>query len=374
MKPETRAARGGEHPIDPSTGALVPPLHTSTTFARHPDYTLVGRASYARDEAPSFTPAEELLASLEGGAAALLFPSGMAAMAALLTATLQPGAHVVTSRVLYWGARSWLAAFARRWQVEVTQVDTSDLAALEAALRPGRTRWLWIETPANPSWEITDIAAAAALAHQAGARLAVDSTVATPVFSRPLSLGADVVMHSATKYLNGHGDVVAGALVTARADEDWALVRAHRHDAGVIVGPFEAWLLHRGLRTLFPRVRRQAATALELATRLARVTRVRYPGLPDDPGHAVASQQMHGGYGAMLSIFVGSSRERALQVAGRMKLFVRATSLGGTESLVEHRRSVEPPDSPVAPDLLRLSIGLEDVEDLWEDLEQALAG
>jgi cystathionine gamma-synthase len=375
VKPETLAARGA-HPIDPQTGALVPPIHTSTTFARDEAYRLLGGALYARDEAPSFGPAEDLLAQLEGGADALLFASGMAAASAAVGALTAPGAHLVASRVVYWGLRAWLERFARQWQVEVTWTDTTDAAALAAALRPGVTRLVWIETPANPTWEVTDIERAAELAHGAGALLVVDSTVATPVFCRPIALGADLVMHSATKYLNGHGDVVAGALVTARQDEAWAAIRAQRHDGGAILGPFEAWLLARGLRTLYPRVRAQAASALALASRLAGhpgVTRVRYPGLPGDPGHPVARRQMDGGFGAMLSIQVGS-RARALAVAGRLGLFVRATSLGGTESLVEHRASVEPPTSPVPDDLLRLSIGLEDPEDLWADLEGALAG
>ena len=356
VKPETLAARG-VHPIDPATGALVPPIHTSTTFARRPDYSLVGTAIYARDEAPTFLPAEELLAQLEGGAEALLFASGMAAASAAITALTAPGTHVVAPRVLYWGLRSWLLRFAKQWQVEVSEVDTTDPAAIAAAVRPGATRLVWIETPCNPTWEVTDIARAAEIAHGAGARLAVDSTVATPVFTRPIALGADLVMHSATKYLNGHGDVVAGALVTARKDEAWAAIRAQRHDAGAILGPFEAWLLARGMKTLFPRVRQQTETARELARRLAELpgVQVRYPG-----------------FSAMLSIQVGS-RERALAACARMELFVRATSLGGTESLVEHRASVEPPDSPVPPDLLRISVGLEDVDDLWADLRNALS-
>jgi cystathionine gamma-synthase len=372
MKPETFAAQGG-HTIDPVTGALVPPIHTSTTFARRPDYQLYGSALYARDEAPTFQPAEQLLAHLEGGAEALIFSSGMAASAAVFQGLLAPGAHAVVSRVIYWGLRGWILRFAKQWNVSITEVDSSDPEALEAAIRPG-TRLVWIETPANPTWDVTDIERAAQLAHARGAVLAVDSTVATPVFTRPIALGADLVMHSATKFLNGHGDVVAGALVTAKKDEAWAAIRTQRHDGGAIPGPFEAWLLHRGMRTLFPRVRAQAASALELATRLARhpqVARVRYPGLPDDPGHAVARRQMNGGFGAMMSVQCGS-RERALSVAAKLEVFVRATSLGGTESLVEHRASVEPPDSPVPPDLLRVSVGLEDVEDLYKDFDRAL--
>jgi cystathionine gamma-synthase len=375
MKPDSVAARGGDDPVEAENGAIVPALVTSTTFARGADYAPIGSATYARDESPAFHPAEKLLARLEGGEAALLFSSGMAAASAPFLATVSPGDHVVVPRVMYWGMRAWILGFARRFGIEVAAVDTTDLEALAAAIVPGRTRWVWVETPANPSWDVTDIAAAADLAHRAGARLCVDSTVATPVFTRPLSLGADLVMHSATKYLNGHSDVVAGALVTARDDDVWKAIRAQRHDAGAILGAFEAWLLHRGMRTLFPRVRQQAATAMELATRLANhpgVTRVCHPGLPGSPGHEVARRQMAGGFGGMLSIHCGT-RDRALAVAGGLRLFIRATSLGGTESLVEHRASVEPPGSPVAPDLLRLSIGLEDVDDLWDDLAQALA-
>ncbi|MCA9678440.1 MAG: PLP-dependent transferase [Kofleriaceae bacterium] len=372
-RPETDAAQI-LHAIDAATGAVVPPIHPSTTFARDEAYRLLGAAAYARDDNPTFRPAEELLARLEGGADAMLLASGMAAATVVFQALTAPGAHVVAQETMYWGLRSWLLGFAARWQVELSLVDAADPAALAAAIHPGRTRLVWIETPANPTWDVVDIARAAEAAHAAGALLAVDSTVATPVFSRPIEHGADLVMHSATKLLNGHGDVVAGALVTARADDTWAALRAARHDAGAILGPFEAWLLARGMRTLFPRARACAATTLELARRLAAhpgVARVRYPGLPDDPGHAVACRQMDGGFGHMMSIQLGS-RDRALAVAGRLRVFTRATSLGGTESLVEHRASVEPPGSPVPPDLLRLSIGLEHVDDLWDDLRAAI--
>lgn len=372
MKPETLAARGDD-PIDPGTGAVIPPIYPSTTFARDEAYQLYGGRGYARDEDPTLDPAERLLKQLEGGADAMLFSSGMAAATGVFQALLSPGAHVVVQRTIYWGLRGWITRFAAQWNVEVAWFDCGDPGALAAAIRPGVTRLVWIETPANPSWDVVDIAEAARLAHAAGALLAVDSTVATPVFSQPIALGADLVMHSATKMLNGHGDVVAGALITAKLDDAWKALRAHRHDAGAILGPFGAWLLHRGMRTLFPRVRAMAASASELAHRLSGLpdVTVRYPGLAAHPGHAIAARQMTGGFGTMLSILVGS-RERALTVAGRLQLFLRATSLGGTESLIEHRASVEPADSPVAPDLLRISIGLEHVEDLWEDLAQAL--
>jgi len=372
VKPETLAARG-EDPVDPTTGAIVPSIQPSTTFARDESYRLLGGRTYARDEDPTARPAEELLARLEGGADAMVFASGMAAATSVFQALLAPGVHVVVQRTIYWGLRAWLTGFATQWQVDLTWFDPTAPGALAAAVRPGVTRLVWIETPANPTWDVVDIEDAARTAHAAGAILAVDSTVATPVFSQPIALGADLVMHSATKMLNGHGDVVAGALVTAKLDDAWARLRAHRHDAGAILGPFEAWLLHRGMRSLYPRVRAMAASAAELAARLAQVpgVRVRYPGLADDPGHAIARRQMRDGYGTMLSILVGS-RARALAVAGKLRVFLRATSLGGTESLIEHRASVEPPDSPVAPDLLRVSIGLEHVDDLWADLDQAL--
>jgi cystathionine gamma-synthase len=372
VKPETLAAQA-LHVIDPITGSLIPPLHTSTTYARDEAYRLLGSPMYARDDNPTFRAAEDVLAQLEGGADALLFASGMAAATTVFQALTAPGAHVVVQRMIYWGLRSWITGFAAQWQVDVTWVDGSDPAALVAAIQPGRTRLVWIETPANPTWDTVDIAHAAAAAHAAGALLAVDSTVATPVLTRPIEHGADLVMHSATKALNGHGDLVAGALVGARKDDTWARLKSARHDAGAILGAFEAWLLLRGMRTLYPRVRLASATALELATRLAALpgVKVRYPGLPGDPGHAVAAKQMRGGFGSMLSIQVGAV-ERALAVANRLKVFIRATSLGGTESLIEHRKSVEPPDSPVPPDLLRISIGLEHVDDLWADLETAL--
>jgi len=257
----------------------------------------------------------------------------------------------------------------------VDLVDGSDPGAIAAALRPGATKLVWIETPANPTWAITDIARAAQLAHDAGARLAVDSTVATPLLTQPIALGADLVMHSATKYLNGHSDVVAGALVTARQDDFWARIETLRHDGGAILGPFEAWLLLRGMRTLPLRVERACRTAALLAQRLAAhpsVAAVLYPGLPDHRGHAVAARQMRGGFGGMLSIRVKGGEEAAIATAARVRIWKRATSLGGVESLIEHRASVEGPDTPVPPDLLRLSVGIEDPDDLLADLDQAL--
>ncbi|MDE2159623.1 MAG: PLP-dependent transferase, partial [Burkholderiales bacterium] len=254
-------------------------------------------------------------------------------------------------------------------------------AAVAAAVRPGRTKLVWVETPANPLWTVTDIAATARIAHAAGARLAVDSTVATPVLTRPLALGADLVMHSATKYLNGHSDLTAGSLTVAADSAYWQRVRGVRAQIGGTLGSFESWLLLRGLRTLHLRVRAACASAQRIAEHFAhhpRIAQVLYPGLPGSAGHAVAAAQMQGGYGGMLSLRVGGAgldgEKAAIAVAATTRLWKRATSLGGTESLLEHRASVEGAGSPVPPDLLRLSVGIEHVDDLIEDLEQALAG
>jgi cystathionine gamma-synthase len=246
---------------------------------------------------------------------------------------------------------------------------------LRRTLKPGITKLVWIESPANPLWDVIDIARTAEIAHATGARVAVDSTVATPVLTRPLELGADLVMHSATKYLNGHSDLLAGALVTKTSDDDWERLKQLRMQLGGVLGSFEAWLLLRGMRTLFPRVRTAVGNAQRIAERLVsnpKIERVLYPGLPDFPGHAVAAKQMQGGFGAMLSIRVRSGEGAAIATAANVRLFKRATSLGGTESLIEHRASVEGPGTPCPNDLLRLSIGIEDADDLIADLEQAL--
>jgi cystathionine gamma-synthase len=288
---------------------------------------------------------------------------------------LEPGDHVVAPRVMYWGLKRWLATEMPRRQIAVDFVDMDNPASLERAIRPGATKLVWIETPGNPLWTITDIAEAARIAHAAGARLAVDSTAASPIHTRPLTLGADIVMHSATKILNGHSDVVAGVLAGAAADPFWARIVAIRSGGGAILGPFEAYLLMRSLRTLHLRVAAQSAGAAELALRFQahpRITHVLYPGLPDDPGHAVAARQMEGGFGFMLSIRVEGGAAAAIATAARVRLWKRATSLGGVESLIEHRASVEGPDSPCPPDLLRLSVGIEAVDDLFADLDAAL--
>jgi cystathionine gamma-synthase len=361
--------------IEPATKAVVPPVHVATTFLRDPDNQYRAGLAYGRPDNATVRQAESVIAALEGAAAALVFGSGMSAATAAVMALPGPS-HIVAGQVMYWAFRHWLVTEAPRFGHRVDWVDTSDLAAVAKAVRRGRTKLVWLETPANPLWTISDIAGVAAIAHRAGARLAVDSTVATPVFTQPLALGADLVMHSATKFLNGHSDVIAGALAVARPDAWWERIKALRTQHGLILGPFEAWLLLRGMRTLDARVRAASDSAVLLATWLRdhpRVAQVLYPGLQDHPGHAIATRQMSG-YGAMLSIRVRGGARAAIATAARVRLWKRATSLGGVESLVEHRASVEGKGSPCPPDLLRLSVGLEDAEDLFADLDRALRG
>lgn len=370
---ETLVAQG-LHYIDRDSGGVVPPIQLSTTFARDEHYQLFSPDhSYGRDENPTYGMAERMLAELEGGEEALLFSSGMAAAAAVFQA-LAPGDRVVAPTVMYWGLRDWLVDFCGTWGLDLAFFDAAVPADLERQLNK-KTRLLWLETPCNPTWDVVDIQAAAAAGHAAGAQVVVDSTVATPVLTKPLDLGADVVMHSATKYLNGHADVVAGALVCNGADALWERIRHVRAHGGAILGSVAAWLLQRGMRTLFLRVRQASASALEIARHFeshAALRAVLYPGLESHPGHAVAARQMKGGYGGMLSLRVAGGREQALAVANRCQTFIRATSLGGVESLIEHRYSIEGPESPVPADLLRLSIGIERVDDLIADLEHAL--
>jgi cystathionine gamma-synthase len=305
-----------------------------------------------------------------------VFGSGMSAATAVFLA-LSPGDHVVAPQVMYWALRNWLMTEAVRLGLKVELVDTTDLDAVKASMRPGATKLVWLETPANPLWSITDIARVAEIAHGAGAPVAVDSTCATPILTRPLQQGADIVMHSATKYLNGHSDVVAGALASSRADGLWERIQRNRSMLGQILGPLEAFLLIRGMRTLPLRVHAACASAMELAERLAdhpAVSQVLYPGLPQHPGHEIARRQMSGGFGGMLSIRVKGGEAAAVKAAAQVELWKRATSLGGVESLIEHRASVEGASSPCPPDLLRLSVGIEDPGDLFQDLDRALRG
>jgi len=373
LSPETLAAQAlGQ--VSPPFHDLAPPVHLSTTFERAADGSYPGGRVYSRDASPAYDQAEALLCALEGGHRALLFASGMAAATAVLH-TLKPGEAVVAPRDMYWALRNWLQAFCAQWGIGLAFYDNASTDDLADTLRAVRPRLLWIETPSNPLWDLTDIAAAVALAREVGARVAVDSTVATPVFTRPLALGADIVMHSATKYLNGHSDVVAGALV-AREDSDlWQTIRRNRNLGGAVPGPFEAWLLLRGMRTLHLRVRQASASALAIAQELEGhpgLIRTLYPGLPSHPGHALACRQMQGGFGGMLSIRVAGGEQAARAAIGRLRVFRQATSLGSVESLAEHRASVEGPGSACPVDLIRLSVGIESAADLLADLRAAL--
>ena len=370
----TLAAQALGH-IDEASRAVVPPIHVTSTYIRDPDNQYRSGNIYARADNPTIREAEAVIATLEGAAVAMVLGSGMSAATAVFLA-LQPGDHVVAPEVMYWGLRNWLLNEASAWGIEVSLADTSDLDALRAAMRPGQTKLVWLETPSNPMWSITDIKGAAQIAHAAGARLAVDSTCATPLLTRPLEHGADIVMHSATKYLNGHSDVIAGALAGARDDEFWGRIRRNRATLGQILGPLEGYMLIRGMRTLHLRVQAACANAMELALRLsnhAAISHVLYPGLPTHPGHDIARRQMEGGFGGMLSIRVRGGEALAIAAAGKVELWKRATSLGGVESLIEHRGSIEGAGSPCPLDLLRLSAGIEDVEDLYRDLAAALA-
>ncbi|MEM9604249.1 MAG: PLP-dependent aspartate aminotransferase family protein [Pseudomonadota bacterium] len=375
-RPDTVLAHAGLTP-DARDGSVVAAWQPSATFARDGDYALRDpRYTYARYDSPSWETAERLLAELEQGADARLFASGTAAGAAVVQA-LRPGDRIVAPRVMYHGLRAWMIRYCATFGLDLAFFDATESGALERTLSEAPTALLWIETPCNPTWDVIDIAAAVALGHAAGARVVVDSTVATPLLTQPLTLGADIVFHSATKYLNGHSDVVAGVAVCREHDAFWMRVIDVRSSTGSILGSFEAWLLQRGLRTLALRVRAACGNALAIAQHFdghPAVHTVLYPGLPSHPGHAVAVRQMRGGFGGMLSLRVAGGRDAALAAATRCRVFLPATSLGGVESLIEHRASIEGPDSPVPDDLLRLSVGIEAVDDLIADLEHALAG
>ena len=372
-RPATVAAQALGY-VDAATGGIVPPVHPSTTYERDASNRLLGGRLYSRADNPSYDHVEAVMTALEGGAASAVFASGMGAATAVFLA-LRPGDHVLAPRVIYWALRGWLVGWATAWGLRIEEVDMTRPAAVAAAARPGQTKLIWAETPANPTMAVSDISALAEIARGAGARLAVDSTFATPVHTQPLALGADIVMHSATKYLNGHSDVVAGTLTTRAEDDFWARAKAVRVQGGAVLGPFEAWLLLRGMRTLFVRVAAQSRSAQAIAERLSgnpRLEAVLYPGLPGFDGHEVAARQMRGGFGGMMSIRVKGGAKAALAAMGRLRVWKRATSLGGVESLVEHRASVEGPQSTTPPDLLRMSVGLEDTADLIADVESAL--
>jgi len=372
MRIETLAVHAGAEP-DRETRALAPPIHLSTTFEHPPDSLELDGYLYSRYGNPTQDRLEQALAQLDGGAASLVYGSGMAAAAALLGA-LPPGSHLVLADDTYFSVRTLARTLGPRSGLEMTLVDATRLDDLRAAIRR-ETRCIWIETPSNPHLKVCDIAAVAEVARGAGALLVVDGTFATPILQRPLALGAGVVLHACTKYMGGHGDVQAGALVLDAAGELFETLRAQRTLVGGVAAPMSSWLVLRGLRTLACRMEwhcRAAAAVAEFLAGHEAVARVHYPGLPDHPQHALAREQMMG-FGGMLSFHVRGGRAGALAAAGRLRLFRNATSLGSTESLVEHRESVEGPESPTAPDLLRLSVGLEHPDDLVADLAQALS-
>lgn len=368
---QTLAVRAGAEP-DTATGAMSPPLHLSTTFLHGPAGERIAGYEYQREGNPTQDRLEQALSALEGGEAALAFASGMAAISALLE-SLPAGARLLVPDDCYTGVRTLAREFLPQRGLEAVTVDMADLAAVHEALQVP-TALVWAETPSNPRLKVCDIAALADAAHAAGALLACDNTFATPLLQRPLALGADVAMHSTTKYFGGHSDVLGGALVFARRDADHDRVAHRRHVTGAVMAPFNAWLTLRGCRSLPARMALHCANAQRVATFLAdhpAVERVNFPGLPSHPGHAIAARQMSG-FGAMLSIELAGGREAALAVAGHLRLFHNATSLGGCESLVEHRASVEGSQPTSPQNLLRLSVGLEHVDDLVADLRQAL--
>jgi cystathionine gamma-synthase len=369
---ETKAIHAGMH-VDEETGAIAPPLHLSTTFERSELGETPRGYSYVRDGNPTQARLEEALAAIDNAAAALVFGSGMGAAAALLQ-SLPRGAHVLLTDDSYYGVRALADEYFERWGVTVSIVAMEDLEAVRAAMRD-ETKVVWAETPSNPLMKVVDIGALANIAHERGAMLAVDGTFATPALQRPLDLGADVVLHSTTKYLGGHSDVQGGSLAFRSSDALHDATLHTRRITGGVASPFNSWLVLRGIRSLAARMRVHSENGMAVARFLAsheRVEAVFYPGLESHPRHDVAKRQMSA-FGGMLSFLVRGGRADALAVAAKTKLFVRATSLGGVESLIEHRNSSEGAGSRTAENLLRVSVGLEHPEDLIGDLAGALA-
>ncbi len=371
MNIETLAVHAGRQ-VDPATGAVTPPIHMSTTFERAPDGSFPTGFMYSRSGNPNRSALEECVASLEGGAAAAAFSSGMAAIVSVFQ-TLAPGDHVIAPQDLYHGTAKLLNETFARWQLRTSYVDMTDPDNVRREVN-GSTRLILIETPSNPLLKITDVAAVADIAHRHGIACVCDNTWATPVLQRCIDLGADLVVHSTTKYLGGHGDVTGGAVVAARDDALFGELRRIQQDGGAVPSPFDCWLILRGIRTLPYRIRAHAENAARIASFLdshPNVAEVFYPGLEGHPSHDVARRQMDM-FGGMLSFRVRGGLDAAFRVAARTALFTRATSLGSYESLIEHRASIEGPDSLTPTDLLRVSVGLENADDLIADLQQAL--
>jgi cystathionine gamma-synthase len=370
MKIETLAVRAG-HTIDPATGAVATPIYLSTTFERDVEGTYSRGHMYTRNSNPNRQMLEAGIAALEGGAAAAAFGSGMATANAIFQA-LGSGDHVLAHVDAYYGVTRVLRDIFQKWGLQVDFVDMTDLAAVRKALRPN-TKLVWTETPSNPLLRIVDLAAVAEIARKAGALTVCDNTWG-PVIQRPIDLGVDLVLHSTTKYFGGHCDVLGGILVAEANSGFFERVRSIQYSAGAVPSPFDCWLVLRGMRTVPWRMRAHCENAMKVAEHLANhraIERVHYPGLPNHPGHAIAKKQMSM-FGGMMSIEVKGGRETAMKVAANAKIFIRATSLGGVESLIEHRASIEGPGTTSPEGLLRLSIGLENADDLIDDLDQAL--
>ena len=362
------------HIINEQTGGVVPGIEPATTFARDGNYDVRSDFTYSREANPTTRSAEEIIKALSGAEDALLFNSGMSAVSAVFE-TLKPGQHVVAPLIMYHGAQQWLRHLEKTRGIALTLFDQTQPGALKEAIQPGKTAMVWIESPVNPTWDVIDIAEAANLAHEAGATLGLDTTVAPPCTTDAFALGADIVFQSATKYLGGHSDLTAGVLATAHADERWQQIKHVRTFVGGILQPFEAWLLIRGMRTLFVRFERASQNALALARHFEnhpRIERALYPGLPGHPGHDIAAKQMTNGFGGMMSLLIKGDATEARATAAACRVFMPATSLGGVESLIEHRKTVEGPESAVPDNLLRLSVGIEGEQDLIADIEQAL--
>ncbi|MGB9475202.1 MAG: aminotransferase class V-fold PLP-dependent enzyme [Candidatus Udaeobacter sp.] len=370
MKIETLAVHAG-HTIDPATGAVSSPIHLSTTFERDTEGTYSRGFMYTRNNNPNRQALEQGISALEGGAAAAAFASGTGASMSIFQA-LAPGDHVLAHVDAYYGTSRLLREIFQRWGLDITFVDMSDLGAVEKELRP-QTKLAWMETPSNPLLKIVDLAAVAQIAHETGAICVCDNTWA-PTLQRPFDLGADLVLHSTTKYFGGHCDVLGGIVVSKVEDDFFQRIRGIQYEGGAVPSPFDCWLILRGMRTLPWRMRAHSENATKVADFLVRhskVSRVYYPGLASHPGHEIAATQMSM-FGGMLSFEVKDGRDAAMSLAARTKIFTRATSLGGVESLIEHRASIEGTGTTSPEGLLRLSIGLENADDLIEDLDQAM--
>ncbi|MEJ2354398.1 MAG: PLP-dependent aspartate aminotransferase family protein [candidate division WOR-3 bacterium] len=360
--------------IEKETSSLVPSIYPSTTFIRNSDLSYNDGRAYTRADNPTYDQASALIAELEGGKSAQLFSSGMAAVVAVFQ-TLKAGDHLVLPQNVYCGTRTWVEKYASSWGIEYDIIENNDYKILEKIVKKNNTKLVWIETPSNPELRITDIGRVVDIAKSVDALVVADNTLATPVLTKPIEYGVDITLHSATKYLNGHGDALIGALVSKDENNTWQKIKEIAHDGGALPGPVETWLLLRGMRTLYIRMNKICKNAEIVANFLnqhPQISKVFFPGLPTSDGYEVATKQMNGLYGGILSIRVKGGYKKAVEVQAKVNIFKRATSFGTIESLIEHRASYEGPRSNIPDDLLRLSIGIENSKDLISDLKQAL--